>query len=337
MLKYCRLVLSITTVLLSLIAKGAQEQNRKAGFHVDGPKILTPDNRQIHLRGFNVLFWVPVTDQDAKDIQALGANSVRYMFGYTPTGKFDPSKISFLKEQVRFFTKKKIWVIVVIHDFRKDGKGPYDSSELNREFLDMWDYVIDELKDDPYVAAWEPINEPHDTTPEKVTQWYADLLPHFRKLDPLRSIVVEGANYSWPENLEPGLKQKDSNVIYSFHTYGPYEYTSQKKELPKPYPGKWSQKNLATAIEPAKRFRKLFNVPVWCGEWGVPTYCPGYTKWIGDVSSILEADHFPWTYWGWALKPANPTDDTFDVNPQKPEVYRLIQALFAKLVRKPGR
>ena len=302
------------------------------GFRVRGQTIQTPDHKPIVIRGFNVLWWVPTTEADAIEIKAMGVNTVRYMFGYTPLGKFDPSKIAVIKEQIHYYTSRGIWVIPVIHDFRKEGKGPYDSEDLNREFIEMWDYVIREFRNEPYIAAWEPINEPHDTQAPRVGDWYREVIAHFRKLDRNRPIVVEGSNYSWPENLEPSLKQESQNLIYSFHTYGPWEYTSQKKEKPIPYPGKWSRDDLAKAIEPAVRFRAQFNVPVWCGEWGVPTSCPGYQRWIQDVASILEEDHFPWTYWGWALKPNNPTDDTFDVNPQKPEVYHLMKGLFQNLL-----
>lgn len=300
----------------------------KLGLRVVGDEIVTPQGKKIELRGFNVCWWVPPTEQDAKDIVAMGGNCVRYMFGYAPGGKFDPTKVAEVKEQVKYFTSHGLWVIPVIHDFRKDGKGPYDNGELSKEFLDMWDYVVAELKDDPLIAAWEPINEPHDSPANSVDSWYAGVVQHFRALDPNRPIVVEGTGYSWPEGLTQGLLQEDKNIIYAFHTYGPWEYTSQKREAKLPYPGKWNREILAKAIEPAVLFRQRFHVPVWCGEFGVPTMCPGFDKWILDVGSILEKDHLPWNYWGWAKKPNNPTDDTFDINTSKPEAIKAVKALF---------
>jgi len=193
----------------------------------------------------------------------------------------------------------------------------------------MWDYVIAQLKDEPMIAAWEPINEPHDSPADSVNAWYKDVVQHFRTLDPVRPIVVEGTGYSWPEGLIPGLVQRDANIIYAFHTYGPWEYTSQKKEAKIPYPGKWDRSMLAKAIDPAIRFREQFHVPVWCGEFGVPTMCPGFEKWIADVGSIVEEDKLPWCYWAWAKKPLNPTDESFDVNTSKPEAIDAMKALFA--------
>ena len=228
------------------------------GLRVRGTQIVTPNGKQIQLRGFNVCWWVPPTEQDAKDIVSIGGNCVRVMFGYQPEGKFNPEKVAEVKEQVHFFTSHGLWVIPVIHDFRKNGKGPYDDPELNKEFLDMWDYVYSQIKDEPMVAAWEPINEPHDSPAEAVNAWYKVVVQHFRKLDPIRPIVVEGTGYSWPENLVSGLKQADPNIIYAFHTYGPWEYTSQKREAKLEYPGKWNQAMLAKAIEPAVKFRDQF-------------------------------------------------------------------------------
>jgi hypothetical protein len=300
------------------------------GLHVRGDQILTPKGRPIQLRGFNVCWWVPPTEQDAKDIVDLGGNCIRCMFGYTPGGRFDPTKVAEVKGQVRYFTSHGLWVIPVVHDFRKDGKGPYDLPELNQEFLAMWDYVVTELKDEPMIAAWEPINEPHDSPAPTVAAWYKEVVRHFRALDPVRPIVVEGTGYSWPENLEPGLLQDDPNIIYAFHTYGPWEYTSQKRDAKIPYPGKWDKSTVAKAIEPAVLFRQQYHVPVWCGEFGVPTMCPGFDRWIADVGSILETDRLPWCYWGWAKKPQNPTDDTFDVNTSKPEAIQAMKGLFNK-------
>ncbi len=320
----------VASLALLILAASSSKSSGTLGVRVSGTHITTPDGRPIRFRGFNVCWWVPPTAEDAKNIKALGANCVRCMFGYQPGGKFDPSKIAFLRDQVRYFTSRGLWIIPVVHDFRKDNKGPYDDPVLNREYLEMWDYVIAELKDEPLIAAWEPINEPHDSPADRVSSWYAGVIAHFRNLDPVRPIVVEGTGYSWPQNLDDSIKQSDPNLIYSFHTYGPWEYTAQKKENPIPYPGKWTRDDLAKAIEPAVRFRAKYRVPVWCGEWGVPTSCPGYQQWIRDVATVLDRDNFPWTYWGWALKPNNPTDDTFDVNPQKPEVLRVVSSLFAK-------
>lgn len=316
----------LALILPAVLAKAAPDP--AVGLRVKGEELVTVHGRPVHLRGFNVCWWVPPTEDDAKNIVRMGGNCIRYMFGYQPGGKFDATKVAEVKEQVHFFTSHGLWVIPVVHDFRKDGKGPYDSKELNQEFLDMWDYVMNILNDEPMIAAWEPINEPHDSPAASVDAWYKEVAKHFRRNDPVRPIVVEGTGYSWPENLEPGLLQKDPNVIYSFHTYGPWEYTSQKREAKIPYPGKWTKQMLADAIQPAVRFRDQNHVPVWCGEFGVPTMCPGFDRWIADVGAILEADHLPWTYWGWAKKPTNPTDDTFDVNPSKPDSIAAMKVLY---------
>jgi hypothetical protein len=123
------------------------------------------------------------------------------------------------------------------------------------------------------------------------------------------------------------MKLDDPNIIYSFHTYGPFEYTHQKDGANIPYPGKWSRDILAAALTPAIKFRDKYNVPVWCGEWGVKTGDPGYEIWLRDVASILEENDLPWTHWAWAQKPDNPLDPTFDCNPQKTGIYDAMAAI----------
>ncbi len=324
---------ALALVLLGACGAQAFAPAKPQGLRVRGAEIVTPDGKPIRLIGFNVMWWTPSTADDARQIRAMGCNMVRYMFGYVPQGKFDPSKLDFVKEQVRYFTSRGLWVIPVVHDFRKDGKGPYDDPALNREFLEMWAWVFGQLKDDPFVAAWEPINEPHDSPVEKVAPWYRKVTAQFRKWDAARPIVVEGTGYSWPEGLVDAIKMRDRNVIYAFHTYGPFEYTHQEEGKDIPYPGKWSREDLRKAIEPAARFRAKHNVPVWCGEWGVMTRNPGYTQWIHDVASILEEYRFPWTYWGYAYIKDHPLNPSFDVNPQKKEVFELMKTIVKQAKR----
>jgi len=167
---------------------------------VRGRDILAPDGRPIRLRGFNLLWWAPPTAQDAADVQELGANCVRYMFGYQPKGRFEPEQLDYLERQVRLFTRRGLWVIPNVHAFeRKEGEtrqGPWDSPELHREFLDLWTHVLTRLRDEPFIAAWEPLTEPHDVKDERLREWHAEVIAHIRKLDPRTPIVVDANGYA---------------------------------------------------------------------------------------------------------------------------------------------
>jgi aryl-phospho-beta-D-glucosidase BglC (GH1 family) len=306
---------------------------------VSGTSILKPDGTPIHLRGFNVLWWVPVTDQDATDIQQLGANCVRYMFGYEPKGTYDPDQVKEVEQHIRYFTSRGIYVIPVLYEFEKpdpdhpnDSKkklGPWSNPEMSTEFLALWTDLITRLKNDPYIGAWEPLNEPHDTPPAVVSAWYRDLLPKLRAIDPTRPIVVAGANYSHPEDLTDEFKMDDRNIIYAVHMYYPFNYTTDLQKPPITYPGKWGRNDLVQWMAPAKKFREKYQVPVWCGEWGTKTAAPGYADWMRDMAGILKDDHYDWCVWAWALQPKDPVNDTFDINKQKTDVYHVIKDIFA--------
>jgi hypothetical protein len=313
-----------------------------ARLSLKGTEILTPDGRPVHLRGFNLLWWVPPTEQDVTDIKALGANCVRYMFGYIPKGQFDPRQLRFLKRQVRLFTSQELWVVPNVYTFqtadRADAQNVWNAPELQHEFADMWDYILNELKDEPYIAAWEPINEPHFVDRERLTPWYREVVAHFHARDPRTPVVVEGANYSGAEELLDPLKLDDVNVIYSFHFYHPHEYTHMRRFGDKPpaeYPGKWGQAALAERMSTAIRFRDHHQVPVFCGEWGVRTGAVGYQQWLKDVSGLLEENHIPWMYWAWAVQRRGAVNDTFDCNKAKTEIYDLVSGIFKDALRGP--
>jgi hypothetical protein len=257
------------------------------------------------------------------------------MFGYNPKGTYEPAQIEEVERQIHCFTSHGIWVIPVVWEFEKPDPAnpkkkfdPWSTPEMNQEFLAMWTDLIGRLKNEPYLAAWEPINEPHDVDPATASAWYRDLLPKLRKLDSTRPIVVEGANWSHAEDLTDEFKMDDPNIIYAFHMYDPYNYTTDIQKPPLEYPGQWGKAYLEQKIEPAKRFRDKHHVPVWCGEWGTKTAAPGYDRWLRDMFAILEADKFDWCIWSWALQPKDPQNDSFDINKQKKEVYQLMVELF---------
>ncbi len=311
---------------------------------IQGTQLLTPDGRPIRLRGFNLLWWVPPTARDVTDIKELGANCVRYQFGYIPRGRFDPHQLRWLKRHVQLATSQGLWVIPNVHTFipreGSDGADVWTSPDVQREFLDMWEYVLNELKDEPFIAAWEPINEPHAVDRKRLAPWYREIIPHFRRIDPHTPLVVEGAEYSGAEELLDHLKLDDPSTIYSFHFYHPHEYTHMRHPPDKSvleYPGRWGRIALAQRMATAIRFRDRYQVPVFCGEWGVMTGAPGYQQWMHDVAGLLEEYELPWTHWAWAVQRRGAINDTFDVNRQKIEIYGIIGRIFkATLARDAG-
>ncbi|HEX4141580.1 MAG TPA: cellulase family glycosylhydrolase [Candidatus Methylacidiphilales bacterium] len=330
-------------VLVSALLNGDRQgwaqpaEGGASAWKVSGKAIVDPSGRPIHPRGFNVCWWVPVTDQDAADIQRVGANCVRYMFGYEPRGTYDPAQVSEVEAQVRSFTKRGIWVIPVLYECeRKDAASgrtvqPWDDPQLNREFLALWTDLVRRLGSDPLVVAWEPLNEPHGgATPATIAAWYRGVITQFRRYDPSRPIVVEGANYSHPEDLVDAIKMADPNIIYAFHFYYPYEYTTDLRNPPLDYPGEWGKSYLEQKMAPALRFREKFNVPVWCGEWGTKTGAAHYERWMNDVFGILHANGLDWCMWAWARPASDPRNASFDINPDKADVYRLMPAFFGQ-------
>jgi len=321
--------------LLALLGFQPSAWSASPAWTVSGTAILD-SGKPIHLRGFNVCWWVPVTDQDGADIQQIGANCVRYMFGYESRGTYDPSQLSEVQEQVRFFTRRGIAVIPVLYECEQKNSAtgrtlqPWADAQLNAEFLALWADVMRSLGSDPHVVAWEPLNEPHGgASPATVGAWYRQVIAELRRRDPSRPIVVEGANYSHPEDLVDAIKMDDANIIYAFHFYYPYEYTTDLRTPPLDYPGTWGSAYLEQKLAPALRFRDKFHVPVWCGEWGTKTGAAHYDRWLHDFLGLLQANRLDWCIWAWARPAANPRNDSFDINKDKTEVYRLMPSIFA--------
>ena len=126
------------------------------------------------------------------------------------------------------------------------------------------------------------------------------------------------------------------NVIYTFHDYEPFPFTHQGATWTDarvqplrsvPYPStpdnvssnldqsaslygsyfveeyglsQWNLERVERTIAFAKKWSDTYNVPVYCGEFGVlRDYAPPAMRaaWLHDMSSTLKANGIGWAMW----------------------------------------
>ncbi len=126
-------------------------------------------------------------------------------------------------------------------------------------------------------------------------------------------IVVESnlAHASSFTHLRP---TRDPLSLYSFHCFDPPAFTRQgapgTEGAPPPaggpltYPGvvdgeRWDRARLEALFQPALEFRRVYQVPLYLGAFGVASGAPraGQLTWLRTVLSLCRAHGIGWASW----------------------------------------
>jgi hypothetical protein len=127
-----------------------------------------------------------------------------------------------------------------------------------------------------------------------------------RGADARHPIVVESnlAHASTFTHLRP---TRDPLSLYSFHCFDPPAFTRQSLPpagTPLTYPGvvggeRWDRARLEALFQPALEFRRVYQVPLYLGAFGVASGAPraGQLTWLRTVLSLCRASGIGWASW----------------------------------------
>lgn len=148
------------------------------------------------------------------------------------------------------------------------------------------------------------------------------------------NMQIAPGNWNVLEVMKTFKPVADTNVVYTFHYYNPFLFTHQgatwswdgvKGLSGIPYPSspdavaakaeaysqpqkgyivqygkeRWDAAKTAEDMKPYVEWRKKYNVPLTCGEFGAYKNGPVQDRlvWLRDVRSALEKYKVPWTIW----------------------------------------
>ena len=147
---------------------------------------------------------------------------------------------------------------------KNGGKQDYrlwNEERYQKQAAAFWRELASKLKDHPAVVAYNPLNEPHparedghdDADDEGFPEWleahrdttadldrfYAGIVRAIREVDSHTPILVEGYGHGSVSGLTYLSPVDDPAILYSFHFYDPWQYTSRKANKGRyAYPGK---------------------------------------------------------------------------------------------------
>ena len=226
------------------------------------------------------------TDEDARFIRSLGLNLVRLPFNYrhfeddmNPT-VIREAGLMHLDRVIKICADYEIYTILDLHaaagyqnqDWHSDNPSQQAFFWQHKHFQDrtVWlgKIIAERYKDNPWVAGYDPLNEPSDPSGERLDAFYQRVVAEIRKIDPNHIIFLEGNRYSQDFSmLGPPLP----NIVYTLHNYavpgfidgGDYPGTSRGEYFDKAV--------LHGKLVHACHYMIENQTPIWVGEFG-PVY-----------------------------------------------------------------
>jgi hypothetical protein len=258
-----------------------------------------------------------------------------------------PADLALLRRQLDCAQENGVKVVLTMLSLpgcrwaqNNDGQQDYRlwrDLEYRAQAAAFWRELAAELRDHTAVVGYDFLNEPHpERLPETAALYhrdpaawreqarggaadldafYAALLRAVREVDEATPVIVESGIWASPERFCCLNPQADPNVLYSFHMYDPYEYTTFRVNkgrfsYPSPAAKGRSEKaairrqlnpaGLRQILEPVTRWQKEHGIPanrIFAAEFGCDRGVPGAAEYLSQVIGILNEEGWHWAFY----------------------------------------
>lgn len=224
----------------------------------------------------------------------------------------------------------------------RDDLRIWEQKAYRDQAILFWRNLAKALKNHPAIVGYNILNEPH---PERLSghsdyrqinflKWHAsikesladlnlfyqDIVHAIREVDSLTPIIVDTGLYATPWAITYLTPIKDNNIIYSFHMYEPYAYTTRKINNERfTYPGNvplhfedavntnphailinWDSETLKQFLLPVLEWQARHSIPssrVLVGEFGCDRTSKGAEKYLSNLIDIFNAYNWHWAFY----------------------------------------
>ncbi|RPA75268.1 glycoside hydrolase [Ascobolus immersus RN42] len=266
---------------------GMEHQFRRSLENVLGPELA-------HYY-FDRLLHHFFTPADAQFFASLGLNAIRIPFNYRHFE--DDLNPRVLKEEgfkhldnvIKICADAGIYTILDLHaaagcqnpDWHSDNASNFAGFWEHRDFQDrtiwLWEIIAERYKSNPWVAGYNPLNEPCDPHGgHRLVAFYDRAEKAIRKIDPHHMLFLDGNTFAIDfrafEKPDGSLLREGGwpNCVFALHDYALLGFPSTEDE----YEGTPDQDAvLEKQFLRKSEFMRRHNFPVWNGEFG-PVYQP---------------------------------------------------------------
>ncbi|KAJ5263588.1 hypothetical protein N7478_011193 [Penicillium angulare] len=222
------------------------------------------------------------TDADAKFFAEVGLNCLRLPFNYRHfEDDMNPrvlkeSGFKHLDRVVDLCAAHGIYTILDMHavpggqnpDWHSDNPTSYAAFWDYRDHQDrtvwLWEQIASRYKNNPWVAGYNPLNEPCDPEHVRLPAFYARVEKAIRAVDPNHILWLDGNTFAMEWK---GFDEVLPNSVYAMHDYASMGFPTGDR-----YRGTPEQKQrLERGYLRKAQFMSENGTPVWNGEFG-PVY-----------------------------------------------------------------
>ncbi len=229
-----------------------------------------------------------------------------------------------------------------------DRKKFFYDEALQERFLNLWREIATRFKDYQDMVAFEPLNEV--VLFEVVDAWNAVVKKYIqlmRSIVPEAYLVIGGVNYNNVLSVKLLDPPQDDKIVYNFHCYEPMIFSHQgaywMEEFPSDYRISYPQpvevyreetkRVLGTdqgtlfmdgvkemgpdyfniIINDAVKAAEAFDVPLYCGEYGVIDLADNHSKinWLRDIHTAFNRYGIGRALWNYKQKDFGLVDESF--------------------------
>jgi hypothetical protein len=235
---------------------------------------------------FERLLSVFFAEDDARLLASRGLNSVRVPVNYRHFE--DDAKPFQIKEEgfrhldrvIDECGRNGIYTIIDLHalpgsqnhHWHSDNPTHLPAFWQHPHFQDrvvhLWEFMADRYKDNPWVAGYNPINEPAEETRKLIGPVYARLVGAIRAVDPRTTLFLDGNTYSTEFDI---FGEPWDNTVYVCHDYA-RAGLARVGDYPGETNGIYSDKDtLEQKFLERTEYSRRTGTPIWVGEFG-PVY-----------------------------------------------------------------
>lgn len=257
------------------------------------------------------------TEQDAALLAGMGMNCVRIPVNYRHWEsddrpmEIDPRGFRHLDRVIDLLGEHGVYSVIDLHalpgsqnqHWHSDNPTHVAAFWQHRHFQDravhLWEVIADHYRDHPWVAGYNPVNEPGDVSGKAIGPFYDRLVKAIRTADPHHVLFLDGNTYSTDFSI---FREVYENTVFVLHDYALAGFAHGG-----PYPGytrgEWCDRaELERTFAERSRFQRETGTPLWVGEFG-----PVYTgkpdmdaqryQILRDQLEIYDGQDVGWSLW----------------------------------------
>jgi len=208
--------------------------------------------------------------------------------------------------------------------------------KYHEQAMSFWRDLATRLKDHPAVVGYNIINEPHPELAYRkhnfwdgsLSEWYQGvkngpgdlnlfydkIVRSIRSVDSLTPIIVESGLFGTPWAFDYLKPIEDEHIMYSFHMYEPYGFTTKRINQGRySYPTKMQIEGLPEVFnldkdglndffQPIRDWIGKHDIPsnrIWVGEFGCNRQVDGAQEYIKDLVTIFNQHNWHWSFYAY--------------------------------------